>query len=150
MPRGSGLSLNAVWAIEPAPSAGPNVVYAGIDPAALYRSDDRGETFTLNEGLFNHPHRPKWVPGFGGLCLHSILLPPHDPERIYVAISSAGVYRTVDGGKSWERCNRGVTLNPGVDPYPDFGSQCAHKIRLDPCDPARIYSAESSGSLPQR
>lgn len=145
LPKGSGLSLNAVWAIEPAPSSAPNVVYAGVDPAALYRSDDCGETFTLNEGLFKHPHRQKWAPGFGGLCLHSIALPPRDPGRIYVAISAAGVYRTVDRGKSWERCNRGVTLNPGVDPHPDFGQQCAHKIRLDPQNPARIYLQNHPG-----
>jgi len=134
-----------VWALEPAPSLGPGVVYAGVDPAALYRSDDRGETFRLNDALFNHPHRAMWQPGFGGLCLHTILFHPDDPMRMYVGISAAGVYRTYDGGESWSRCNRGVKLNPGVDPHPEFGSQCAHKMRLDPQNPARIYLQNHPG-----
>ena len=72
-PAGSGLSLNAVWALEAASLLGPDVVFAGTDPAALYRSDDRGETFRPVESLLNHPERPFWLPGFGGLCLHTIM-----------------------------------------------------------------------------
>ncbi len=89
-PAGSGLTLNAVWALEPAPLIGPDVVFAGADPAALYRSDDRGETFRPVESLLNHHERPYWMPGAGGLCLHTILIHPRDPERIMVGISSAG------------------------------------------------------------
>jgi hypothetical protein len=144
-PEGSGSSLNAVWAIEPVRSLGPNVVYAGVDPASLFRSDDRGETFRLNESLFNHPHRPMWTGGFGGLCLHTIVFPPDDPMRMYVAISAAGVYRSFDGGGSWSRCNNGVKLNPGVDPHPEFGQQCAHKLRLDPQNRARLYLQNHPG-----
>ena len=84
-PVGSGLSLNAVWALEPAPLIGADVVFAGADPAALYRSDDRGETFHPVESLLNHPERPYWLPGAGGLCLHTILPDPLDPKRILCA-----------------------------------------------------------------
>jgi hypothetical protein len=144
-PEGSGVSLNSIWAIEPVGSSQPGTVYAGADPAALYRSDDYGETFRLNEGLFIHPHRPMWQPGFGGLCLHTIVFHPDDPMRMYVAISAAGVYRTYDGGESWSRCNRGVKLNPGVEPHLEFGQQCAHKLRLDPQNPARLYLQNHPG-----
>ncbi len=98
-PAGSGLSLNAVWALEPAPLIGSEVVFAGADPAALYRSDDRGETFHPVESLLNHPERPYWMPGAGGLCLHTILPHPRNAKRIMVGISSAGVYRSDDGGR---------------------------------------------------
>src|SRR5690242_19493281 len=84
-PKGSGAALNAVWALEAATPLGPDVVLAGVDPAAMFRSDDRGETFRLNEALFNHPDRPRWNPGFGGLCLHSILVHPQEPARMYAA-----------------------------------------------------------------
>ncbi|MGH7948348.1 MAG: WD40/YVTN/BNR-like repeat-containing protein [Candidatus Binataceae bacterium] len=144
-PEGSGLSLNAVWALEPVAALGAGVVYAGADPAGLYRSDDRGETFRMNDALFKHPHRPMWQPGAGGLCLHTILFHPDDPMRMYVGISAAGVYRTYDGGESWSRCNRGVKLNPGADPHPEFGQQCVHKMRLDPQNPARIYLQNHPG-----
>src|SRR5258708_32095637 len=99
-PAGSGLTLNAVWALEPAPLIGPDVVLAGADPAALYRSDDRGETFRPNNALLNHHERPYWMPGAGGLCLHTILPDPRDPKRIYFAISSPGMYPTHHRGHS--------------------------------------------------
>jgi photosystem II stability/assembly factor-like uncharacterized protein len=141
-PAGSGLSLNAVWALEPSPHASATV-FAGADPAALFRSDDRGETFQPIDALLNHPQRPYWEPGFGGLCLHTILFDPRDPDRIYAGISSAGVYRTDDGGNSWTRRNRGVRMDPGR--YPDLSPQCAHKLRLDARDPSRIYLQNHPG-----
>ena len=145
-PAGSGLSLNAIWALEPAPLVGPDVVFAGVDPAALYRSDDRGETFHPNEALLNHPERPYWMPGFGGLCLHTVLPDPRDPNRIIVGISSAGIYRTDDGGKSWTRRNNGVRMdNAGPPNAPHFRPQCAHKMRYDAKNPARIYLQNHPG-----
>ena len=130
-PVESGLSLNAIWALEPAPLLGPEVVFAGADPAALYRSDDRGETFHPNEALLNHPERPFWMPGFGGLCLHTVLPDLRDPKRMIVGISSAGIYRTEDGGESWARRNKGVRMdNDGPPNAPHFRPQCAHKMRL--------------------
>jgi hypothetical protein len=144
-PIGSGLSLNAVWALEGAPRIGSEVVFAGTDPAALFRSDDRGETFRPVESLLNHPERPFWVPGFGGLCLHTVLPDPRDAKRIVVGISAAGVYRSDDGGDSWARRNNGVRIEAGPPHAPDFGPQCAHKLRYDAQNPARIYLQNHPG-----
>jgi hypothetical protein len=85
IPADSSLSLNGIWALEPAPLADPEVVFAGVDPAALYCSHDRGQTFHPNQALLNHPECPYWLPGFGGLCLHTILPNPRDPKRMIVA-----------------------------------------------------------------
>jgi hypothetical protein len=144
-PAGSGLSLNAIWALEAAPLIGPDVVFAGADPAALYRSDDRGERFHPVESLLNHPERPYWMPGAGGLCLHTILPDPRDPKRIMVGISSAGMYRSDDGGDSWTRRNKGVRMEGGPPHAPHFGPQCAHKMRYDSKNPARIYLQNHPG-----
>ncbi|HZO80493.1 MAG TPA: hypothetical protein VFB33_02275 [Candidatus Binataceae bacterium] len=144
-PAGSGLSLNSVWALEAAPLLGPDVVFAGADPAALFRSDDRGRTFHPVEALLNHPERPYWVPGFGGLCLHTILPDPGDARRMIVGISAAGVYRTDDGGKSWMRRNKGVRLEGGPPHAPHFSPQCAHKLRYDAKNPARVYLQNHPG-----
>jgi BNR/Asp-box repeat len=145
-PAGSGLSLNAVWALEPAPLVGDDVVFAGLDPAALYRSDDRGETFQPVESLLNHPERPYWMPGFGGLCLHTVLPDPRDPKRIIVGISSAGTYRSDDGGETWTRRNKGVVMADDGPPIaPHFRPQCAHKMRYDAKNPDRIYLQNHPG-----
>ena len=144
-PAGSGLSLNAVWALEPAPLMGSEVVFAGADPAALYRSDDRGETFHPVESLLNHPERPYWMPGAGGLCLHTILPHPRNANQIMVGISAAGVYRSDDGGQSWTRRNKGVRMEAGPPDAPHFGPQCAHKLHYDAADPARIYLQNHPG-----
>ena len=140
-PKGSGESLNAVWALEAATALGPEVVLAGVDPAAMFRSDDRGETFRLNEALFSHPDRPKWNPGFGGLCLHSILVHPQNPKRMYAAISSGGIYCTDDAGDSWAACVNGLRVHPDVP----GATLCPHKLRFDPEDPSRIYLQNHPG-----
>lgn len=144
-PTASGLSLNAVWALEAAPRIGADVVFAGADPAALFRSDDRGQTFSPVEALLNHPERPYWMPGFGGLCLHTVMPHPSDANRMIVGISAAGVYRTDDGGKSWTRRNQGVRLDAGPPNAPHFSPQCAHKLRYDAKDPARVYLQNHPG-----
>lgn len=140
-PKGCGESLNAIWALEAATALGPEVVLAGVDPAAMFRSEDRGETFRLNQALFNHPDRPKWNPGFGGLCLHSILVHPQDPGRIYAAISSGGIYRSDDGGESWSACVNGLRVHPDVP----GATLCPHKLRFDAEDPSRMYLQNHPG-----
>src|SRR5260370_34562885 len=132
-PKGSGESLNAVWALEAATALGSEVVLAGVDPAAMFRSDDRGETFRLNEALFNHPDRPKWNTGFGALCLPSIFVHPQDPKRMYAAISSAGIYRTDDAGDSWTACVNGLRAHPEVP----GATRWPHKVPFEPDNPSR-------------
>src|SRR5262249_56069217 len=104
-PRDSGLPLKNVWKIARGPAEAPDRLYCGVEPAALFESQDAGESWSLVRGLFDHPHRPRWMPGQGGLCLHTILLHPTAPGRIVVAISAAGVYRTDDAGRTWQARN---------------------------------------------
>ena len=104
-PEGTDASVARVWQIQPGTDLQPDVVYAGVEPHALFRSDDGGQSFSLVEGLWNHPHRPSWIPGGGGACLHTVLPHPTDPDDLLVAMSAAGVYRTRDGGASWRPAN---------------------------------------------
>ena len=110
-------------------AAEPDVVYAGTEPSALFRSTDRGATFELVRGLWDHPHRPEWHPGGGGQAIHTLLPHPTDPQRVTVAMSTGGVYRTADGGTTWEPANRGIKAEfmPDEVSYPEFG-QCVHKV----------------------
>jgi hypothetical protein len=140
-PKGTDAALNSVWTLETGTALGPDTVLAGVDPAALFRSDDRGETFRLNEALFNHPDRPRWNPGFGGLCLHSILVHPQNPKRMYIGISSAGLYRTDDGGETWTTCINGLRVNADVP----GATLCPHKLRFDAENPARMYLQNHPG-----
>jgi photosystem II stability/assembly factor-like uncharacterized protein len=126
-PEGTDATLRMVWQLQPAGEREPDVVWAGVEPAALFRSDDAGETFQLIRGLWDHPHRPKWQPGGGGLCLHTVIADPGDPANMWVAVSAAGVYRTRDGGATWSVSNKGIRAQFLPDPYPEFG-QCVHKI----------------------
>jgi len=144
-PAGTEASLARIWQLAPGPKDQPDVVYAGVEPAALFRSEDGGGTFSLVEGLWHHPHRPQWVPGGGGLCLHTVLVHPTDPERLLVAISAAGVYLSEDGGGSWRASNGGITVPFEPDtPNPEFG-QCVHKVARDAADPERLYLQHHGG-----
>jgi len=133
-----------VWNIEPGRADEPNVLYAGIQPAALFKSTDRGESWALNESLYDHPHRGKWNPGAGGLCLHSIVLDPRDKNRMYVGISAAGVYRTDDGGQTWQPRNKNVLADFGAKTYPEYG-QCVHKFAMHPARPEVLYQQNHCG-----
>jgi photosystem II stability/assembly factor-like uncharacterized protein len=113
-------------------------MYCGVEPAALFESRNAGESWSLVRGLFDHPHRPRWVPGNGGLALHTILEDPVNPRRVYVAISAGGVYRTDDGGASWQAANRGIRVTFQPEQFPEFG-QCVHKMALHPSRPERIF-----------
>ena len=137
-PVDAGVSLNNIWQIAIGRSDEPNVLYCGVEPAALFESRDDGETWSLVRGLFDHPHRPRWMPGNGGLALHTIVLDPSDRQRMYVAISSGGVYRTTDGGKTWTAQNRGIRSVITPNKFPEFG-QCVHKIALHPDRPERLF-----------
>jgi len=122
----------------------PGVLYAGVQPATLFKSRDSGQTWELNEGLYDHPHRGNWFPGAGGLTLHTILLHPSDPLRMWVAISVAGCYYTEDGGASWSPRNKNVLADFSPDKYPEYG-QCVHKMVSHPDFPERIYQQNHCG-----
>jgi serine/threonine protein kinase len=137
-PLDTGVSLKNIWQITPGRPDEPDVLYCGVEPAALFESRDGGETWCLVRGLFDHPHRPRWMPGNGGLALHTILLDPVNQQRMYIAISSGGVYRTDDGGNSWTAQNRGIRATFMPNKYPEFG-QCVHKIAMHPDRPERLF-----------
>lgn len=133
-----------VWNITPGRASEPGVLYAGAEPASLFKSTDRGETWALVDGLFDHPHRAKWFPGNGGLCLHTILLDPADPLKMYVGISTGGCYRTDDGGQNWAPYNKNVRVDFGPDHFPEYG-QCCHKMVMHPALPQVIYQQNHCG-----
>jgi photosystem II stability/assembly factor-like uncharacterized protein len=119
-----GPKITTVWNV----TAGPDALYAGVEEAGLFRSHDGGATWEHVAGLTEHPSRPEWVPGNGGLILHSIVPHPTDTDRVWVGISAVGAFETSDGGTSWATRNKGVRadFNP-QNIYPDFG-QCVHKL----------------------
>jgi serine/threonine protein kinase len=137
-PSDTGVSLNNIWQITLGRPDESEVLYCGVEPAALFETRNAGQTWSLVRGLFDHPHRPRWMPGNGGLALHTIVLDPANAQRMYVAISSGGVYRTEDGGATWTAQNRGVRVMFMPNRYPEFG-QCVHKIAMHPLRPERLF-----------
>jgi hypothetical protein len=137
-PAGTDVALKQIWQITPGREAELDTLYCGVEPAAVFISRDAGETWGLNEGLWNHPQRPRWEPGGGGLCLHTILLDPADLARIRVAISTGGMYVTEDGGATWRPSNNGVRADFLPDKHPEFG-QCVHKVVQARSRPERMF-----------
>jgi photosystem II stability/assembly factor-like uncharacterized protein len=138
-PADADAAVERIWQLQPGRDDEPGVVYAGVAPAALFRSTDGGESFELVRGLWDHPHRPRWTPGGGGLCLHTVLPDPDDRDRMWIAVSTGGVYRTDDGGRSWIARNLGIRAPflPGEEPH-EFG-QCVHKVGLSPRRPDTLF-----------
>jgi sortilin (neurotensin receptor 3) len=137
-PAETGATLTRVWQIRPGTADQPDVLYCGAEPASLFVSNDAGASWTLCQGLYDHPHRPKWQPGGGGLCLHTILPHPTRKETLHVAISTAGVYRTDDAGQTWRTAHKGVRAQFLPDQHPEFG-QCVHKVVRDSAEPDRLF-----------
>jgi photosystem II stability/assembly factor-like uncharacterized protein len=140
----SGLSLVQVWQILPGPADDPDLLWAGTEPHCVFESRNGGDTWTEVEGLVKHEHRPEWTPGNGGLCLHTIVPDPVNRHRMAVAMSTGGVYRTEDGGKSWRARNVGVRAEFQPDKYPEFG-QCVHKVVHHPSKPERLFMQNHGG-----
>lgn len=140
----SGLKLERLWHVEPGPKSSPKVVYAGVAPAALFRSEDGGETWQELTGLTSHPSRPHWHPGAGGLCLHSIVIDPNVPDRLYVGISAVGVFRSDDAGQTWQTMNRGTRAEFMPDKYPEYG-QCVHKVLAAAGSPTILFQQNHCG-----
>jgi photosystem II stability/assembly factor-like uncharacterized protein len=126
-----------VWHLEPS-LHDPDLVYAGVEDAALFRSSDGGRNWEELSALRKHPSGPSWQPGAGGMCLHTILLDPRDPARMYGAISAAGVFRSDDAGASWRPINRGLRSNSIPDEDAEVG-HCVHRIAMHPKHPDTLY-----------
>ena len=126
-----------VWHLEPSLTDG-DTVYAGIQDAALFRSTDAGMTWEELPGLRRHESGPQWAPGAGGLCLHTILLDPRNPERMFAAISAAGAFKSEDGGKSWKPINRGLKSEGIPSPTAEVG-HCVHRIAMHPSRPDVLF-----------
>jgi photosystem II stability/assembly factor-like uncharacterized protein len=126
-----------VWHLEPS-LTDPDTVYAGVEDAALFRSTDGGQNWEELPGLRGHESGPRWQPGAGGMGLHTILLDPTDPKRIFIAISAAGVFRTVDGGQTWRPTNRGLKSQYIPDPDAEVG-HCVHRIASHPSRPSVLF-----------
>ncbi len=125
-----------IWHMEPS-LTDPNTVYAGAEDAALFKTTDGGRTWSEIAGL-RAAEGQKWQPGAGGMGLHTILLDPSNPDRMHVAISAAGVFRTDDGGKTWSTKNRGLTSKYMPDPNADIGF-CVHRIAAHPSRPDTLF-----------
>jgi photosystem II stability/assembly factor-like uncharacterized protein len=126
-----------VWHLEPS-LTNPDEIYAGVEDAALFRSTDGAHTWHEIAGLRGHGTGPEWQPGAGGLCLHTIILDPKNPKRMYIAISAAGAFRTDDGGASWRPINRGLHSPYIPDPNAEIG-HCVHHIAMHPNRPGVLY-----------
>jgi BNR/Asp-box repeat protein len=126
-----------VWHLEPS-LTDPDTVYAGVEDAALFRTKDGGRSWHELSGLRQHASGPSWQPGAGGLCLHTILLDPSHPERIFTAISAAGAFRSDDGGTSWRPINRGLRSEGIPDPDAEVG-HCVHRIAMHPTRPDVLF-----------
>jgi len=126
-----------VWHLEPSLTE-PDTVYAGVEDAALFRSSDGGQNWQELAGLRGHGTGPKWQPGAGGMCLHSILLDPKNSKRMFIAISAAGAFRTDDGGKMWKPINQGLHSQYIPDPKAEVG-HCVHHIAMHPKRPNTLF-----------
>ncbi len=126
-----------VWHFEPSPTD-PDTVYAGVEDAGLFRSTDGGQTWQELPGLRGHGTASSWQPGAGGLCLHTIVLDPSDPQRIFTAISAAGAFRSDDGGASWKPINKGLRSQGIPDEDAEVG-HCVHRIAMHPSRPDVLF-----------
>ena len=139
LPEDGDAALARLWVIAPGEADG--VLYAGGDPGPLFESRDGGLSWELNRPLWEHPSRPEWQPGNGGLCLHTIVPWPGDPNRLLVAISAVGVWRTEDGGQTWELGNDGIVPRylPEEARATATMNHCVHDVRRAPSRPERLF-----------
>lgn len=138
-PEGDGRALANIWSLET--GEGKKELWCGVEPAALFRSGDGGNSWEMVEGISNHPHSRQWHPGNGGLCLHTIV---RDKNRMHLGISTGGHYLSEDGGQTFAPANKGVGAGFVPDPFPEFG-QCVHKIVSHPDAPGRLYMQNHGG-----
>jgi hypothetical protein len=138
LPEGGDAALERIWTIVPGDRNG--TLYAGGDPGVLFESRDGGATWELNRALWEHPTRDTWQPGAGGLCLHSIVPWPGEPDRLALGISAVGVWLTRDGGRTWGHGNRGlVPRYMPEDARADTLDLCVHDLQRAPHRPERMF-----------
>lgn len=142
-PAGTGREIEAIWHLA-CPRSGGLTLLAGVDPAALFRSGDDGESWEWLRSLNQHPTSDSWQSTRGGLTLHSIQLDPSDEERLYVSVSAGGSYRSDDGGESWVPINSGVRAGYLADPSEPAGHN-PHALRVHPAMPNRLYRQDHTG-----
>lgn len=138
-PEGDGRALANIWSLEAGDN--PGELWAGVEPASLFRSDDGGDSWQMVHGISNHDHSREWAPGNGGLCMHTII---RDGDRVHIGISTGGHYLSEDGGETFTAANHGVGAGFVPDPYPEFG-QCVHKIARHDDAPGRLYMQNHGG-----
>lgn len=126
-----------VWHLEPS-LTDPDTVFAGVEDAALFRTTDGGQTWNELAGLREHGSGSRWQPGAGGMCLHTIILDPSNPKRIYIAISAAGAFRTDDGGETWTPINRGLRSEFMPEPTAEVG-HCVHRLAMHRSHPNVLF-----------
>lgn len=137
-PEGTDTAVDRIWSIQPGIEEG--VLWAGVAPAALFKSEDGGQSWALNRGLWDEPSRPQWQPGAGGLCLHSICTWPDDSSRLAIGISAAGVWLSEDGGESWRRGNRGIVARYLPEEAREGATDlCVHNMHRAPLEPDTLY-----------
>jgi photosystem II stability/assembly factor-like uncharacterized protein len=141
--EGRGKTVERIWFVKADPRV-PGRLYAGVDPGALFVSDDRGDEWREVPALTDHPTRDKWFPGAGGLMVHSMVFDRSRPSRLTVGLSAAGVFRSDDGGESWAPRNAGVRTDFLPDKFPDVG-QCVHHMEGHPRDPDVLYQQNHCG-----
>jgi photosystem II stability/assembly factor-like uncharacterized protein len=144
LPGDCGLDLNAAWHLEPGHASQPDTLFLGADPGLLFRSDDRGATWQVNQALLRHRTRDTWSPSAGGLMCHGIQIDSNDPAVMFLAISAGGAFRSEDAGDTWLPINKGVEIDMQPDPYPESG-QCVHKLLLHPGRPGRVWQQNHCG-----
>ncbi|WP_373231886.1 WD40/YVTN/BNR-like repeat-containing protein [Cohnella sp.] len=140
----SGFALNRIWQLVQGAPSQPDTLYAGVEEAGIFVSQDRGLSWRELSGLTSHPTRPSWFPGAGGMCLHTIIIDPNRPEKMWVAMSAVGVFRSDDGGETWQAKNAGLARVPTGQPYEEVG-YCIHKMVADPKNPDHLYMQEHCG-----
>lgn len=136
-PEDSGDTLINIWQILPS-KLEKDTIYIGTEPACLFVSQDGGKSFAPVHGFFDHPHRKEWMPGGGGLGLHTIIQDSSDTKKIWVGISTGGVYKTTDGGENWSPSNKGIVAPFLPDQESEYG-QCVHKFAQHPAKPETFY-----------
>ena len=134
--------IKTIWSLSTTPDGG---LFAGVEPAGLFRSDDGGSTWRHIEGLTSHPTRPTWRPGAGGLILHTIVPHPTDAARTWVGISAVGVFETRDAGATWEPRNVGVRNEGNPENKFTITGQCVHKFAMAAGEPDTLYQRNHSG-----